>query len=197
MSEASHSKDIKMPIEHKLIRVEDPADPQRCQAGGDKGEGQCMFRAVEGVKYCPKHGAGYVKSLEEKKALHDYRLQKWMVRVGEFSASENVTSLRGEVGILRMTLEETLNMCSDQKELMLYSHRIQDIVMKIDKIVNSVAKIEMRSGNLLDKSAALVLAGQIVDLITRHVTDPKVVDDISEELINLIAKLAGKDVEME
>ena len=185
-----------MPIEQKLIRCE-PSDPRRCQAGGDNGEGQCCFTAVEGQKYCVKHGAGVQQARQEKKAVHDYRLHKWQVRMDEFAASENVTSLRGEVGILRMTLEETANMCHDQKDLMMYSHRISDLVMKIDKIVNSITKIEMRSGTLLDKSAALVLAGQIVDIIGRHVTDAKAVDDISEELINLIATLAGKDLELE
>lgn len=185
-------------IEQKLIRV-DPADPRRCQAapGGSTGEAQCCFQAMEGVKYCPKHSGNYMQALQEKKKLHDYRLHKWQIRMDEFAASENVSSLRGEVGILRMMLEETLNMCNDHKDLMLYSHRIQDIVMKVDRVVNSIAKIEMRSGNLLDKSAALVLAGQIVELISRHVSDPKAIDEISNELINLVAKLAGKDLDLE
>lgn len=183
-------------VDRKLIRCEE-TDPNRCQARGDGGEGQCVFLAVEGLKVCPKHGAGRQESIKERKAVHDYLLHKWQLRVDEFASSENVTSLRGEVGVLRLTLEQTLNMCHNDKDLLLYSHRIQDVVMKIDKVVNSVSKLEMKSGNLLDKSAALVLAGKIVDIISQHVEDEKAVDAISNDLIDLVAKLAGKDLDLE
>jgi len=183
--------------EQKLIRC-DANDPHRCQASGQQG--QCPYQAVQledgtWTKNCWRHGGNKSIEASDRKKLHDYRLHKWQMRMDEFSASENITSLRGEVGILRMTLEETLNMCDDRQSLLMFSSRIGDLVMKIDKLTNSLTKIEMKQGNLLDKSAALILAGQIVEIIGRYVTDPAAIDTISDELIDLIVQLAGKEPE--
>lgn len=184
-------------MEKKLTHC-DAADPHRCQASGQNGQCPFLSEQLEDGTWtdrCMRHGANFQIEKHETKKLHDYRLQRWQLRMDEFAASENVTSLRGEVGILRMTLEETLNMCTDKQELMLYSHRIQDLIIKIDKVVNSLTKIEMKAGNLLDKSAALILAGQIVDIIGHHISDAHAIDAISEQLIDLIVKLAGKEPE--
>jgi hypothetical protein len=183
-----------MPGELKLERC-DPTDPNRCQGVGSQG--QCPFKAVPGTQMCQRHGANKQLESQDTKRLHDYHLQKWQVRIDDFSASERLTSLRGEVGILRMMLEQTLEMCDDQQQLMLYSHRIQDLTMKIDKLVNSLSKIEMKAGNLLDKSQALILASQIVELIGRHITDATTIDAISNELIDLVVKLAGKETDLD
>jgi hypothetical protein len=181
-------------LEKKLEHC-DPADPRRCQATGRNG--QCPFKAEEGATLCVRHGANKQLEAAERKKVHDYRLHKWQVRMDEFAASERLTSLRGEIGILRLMLEETMNMCEDQQTLMLYSHRIQDLTMRVDKLVNSLNKIEMKSGNLLDKGQALILAGQIVEIIGEHVTDPSAIDKISGQLIDLVVKLAGKEPELD
>jgi hypothetical protein len=151
---------------------------------------------VEGATYCPRHGANKQLESQEKQAVHDYRLQKWQANVDYFAASPKVTTLRGEIGILRMMLEEQLNLCENQQDLLLYSHRISHLVGQIHNLVNTITKLEMKTGNFLDKSAALVLAGNIVDIIGRHVEDNKTVEDISSELLTLVTKLAGKEVEI-
>ena len=182
-------------IEQKLIRVEEN-DPTRCQAVAF-GSGQCPYQAVPGIKYCSRHGGNKAAADGERKRVHDYQLQIWQQRVDEFASSEKVTSLAGEIGILRLHLESIQNMCKDSNDLLIYSTRISDLAMKIDKLITTFDKLQNRSGNLLNKSAALVLAGQIVDIITAHVDDPLKVNLISEGIINLVAALAGKDVEEE
>jgi hypothetical protein len=185
-----------MALEHKLVKCE-PTDPRRCQGPGDGIEGQCCFTALEGTKYCSKHGATVILARQEKKKYHDYILHKWQQRVDEFSASERVTNLHGEVGLLRMQIETIVNQCQDDRELMLYSSRISDLVMKADKLVNSIDKINNRSGNLLNKSAALSLAGSIIDIIGAEVDDPLKIERISNGIIGLVAKMAGKEMEDE
>jgi hypothetical protein len=123
-----------------------------------------------------------------------YRLQVWQQRVEEFAANEQITSLAGEIGILRLILEEIIVQCKTQTDLIMFSSRISDLVMNVDKIVNTFDKIENKNGNLLDKSAALVLAGKIVDIIGEHIDDPVKIDKISNDIIDLVARLAGKDV---
>lgn len=195
------SAGFKMPIERKMIKC-DPADPNRCQGREGPGGGQCTFLAVPNQLYCLKHGGAAHEAIAEKKRVSLYRLQKWQERVDEFASSEQALSLRDEAGILRLQLESIHNMCDSPQDLLLYSSRMADLVMKIDKVVNSIAKIESKSTALLDKSAALILAGQIVDTIAGAIStlpipeqqQAQVIDDISSGIIGLVAKLAGKDL---
>lgn len=191
-------------IEQKMIKCE-PNHPNRCMGQQGQGGNQCPFLAVEGEKYCLKHGGASHASRTEIKRASLYRLFQWQQRIDEFTAHENALSLRDELSILRLQLEQIMNMCQEPKDLMLYSSRISDLAMKIDKIANSCVKMESRSAALLDKSAALILAGQIVDTIGAAMAElplteeqqSEVVDRISGGIIDLVAKLAGKDIEDE
>jgi hypothetical protein len=195
-------------IKHKLINAE-PDDPMRCQGQGQSGEGQCHWLSLAGmardghlddadirdytdIDRCPKHG-GFIKvNQREKKALHDYRLQVWQERINEFCESPKVKSLRGEIAIVRMLTETILSMCEKPQDLMLYSGKIGDLVMKIEKLVRSCDRLESSMGMLLDRAGALVLAGQIVEIISKHVTEPHVIDEISNGIIDAISSLTGE-----
>ena len=193
-----------MSIERKLIPVSDPTDPNRCGGPGDRGEGQCSFLSVEGTVTkgpmsgrCAKHGGTSAITGQEKKRYHDFLLGKWQQRVDDFSASERITNLHGELGILRMQIEVIVAQCHSEQDLMLYSSKISDLTMKANTLVTSIDKIQSRSGNLLNKSAALVLAGKIVDIIAAEIHDPAKQERISNGIIDLVAKLAGKDLDDE
>ena len=195
-------------IEHKLINAE-PDDPMRCQGPGQSGEGQCHWLSLQGmardghlddadirdysgIDRCPKHGGPALMQHKENKKLHDYRLQVWQERIDEFCESSKVKSLRGEIAIVRMLTENILAMCEKPQDLMLYSGKIGDLVMKTEKLVRSCDRLESSMGMLLDRAGALVLAGQIVEIISKHVTEPAVVDEISNGIIDAISSLTGE-----
>lgn len=180
-------------IETKLVKC-DPADPHRCQSD-TKGDGQCPYLAEPESKFCIRHGGNRAGQVAEKKRVHDYRLQQFQERVTEFAASDKVTNLAGEIGILRLLLEQIWNQCQTQQDLVIFSSKIADLVMKVERLVSTFDKMTHRSSNLLDKSAALVLAGQIVEIIGRVVDDPHKIDQVSSDIIDLVAKLAGKEME--
>jgi len=171
-------------IEAKLHLV-DEHDPRRCQ--GVQKDGQCKYAAMEGSNFCPRHGGNKAIEAAEKESLRQYRVAKWQQRIGEFADDDKVKGLREEIGVLRLLLEETLNMCKDSTDLLLYSSRINDTVMKIEKLVTSCHRLESATGALLDKTQALHLAGVIVEIIGRHVTDQEAVDAISNEIVSAIA----------
>jgi hypothetical protein len=54
-------------------------DPNRCQAVD--GAGQCPYKAVEGTKYCPRHGANKTLATTKAEAIRNYNLGKWRDRV--------------------------------------------------------------------------------------------------------------------
>lgn len=154
---------------------------ERCE--GNISTGQCINCKVQGSDFCVNHGAN--KQLESKNgdSVRNYRLQRWKTRVGEMADSEGIKSLREEVGILRVILEEMMNTCEDSTDLLLYSQRMADLVMKIEKLVSSCDRLENRMGLLLGKDSILQLAATYVNIINTYVVDPEVIEKISLEMI--------------
>lgn len=180
-------------VDNKFQRVE-PDDPRRCQASTKIG--QCPYKAAEGAKNCSMHQG--TRGIEEKKSQKMYRLAKWGDRMSQFADDPQVKSLREEIGILRIVLEETVNMCQEPAQILLYASKITDTVVKIEKLVASCHRLEASTGMLLDKSAALHLAGVIVEIIGRNVPDEQIVDDISTEIVTAIleTQMASKKEKM-
>ena len=81
-----------------------------------------------------------------------------------------------------MILEETLNQCNDSMDLLLYSQKMADLVIKIEKLVTSCDRLENRMGLLLDKASVLQLAQTYVQIINNYVSDPEVIEQISLEM---------------
>lgn len=198
-----------MHIEQKLVECE-PDDPNRCQAVGSGGEGQCRYLSLKGIierketvvqdpslyknaLNCPKHGSAKQIQKEERKRVNQYRLQVWQERIHEFTESEQVKTLRDEIGILRFLLETMLNKCGSATELMIYSQKIGDLVMKIEKTVRSCDRLESNMGMLIDRAGALILAAKIVETITEHVKEPAIIDQISGGIIDAISNITSNE----
>ena len=154
---------------------------ERCEATVKSG--QCPYCKAEGTSYCPMHGSNSGRNAHTAEVIRNYRLQRWKSRIDEFADNDQIKSLREEVGILRMMMEEMLNKCTDTTELLLYSHRIADLAMKIERLVISCDKLENRMGMLLSKSAVLQLAGTYVSIINTYVKDIDVIEQISVEML--------------
>jgi hypothetical protein len=175
-----------MPVEAKFQRVA-PDSPLRCRSAG--GEGQCHFQRTENSEYCPMHGGNKGEEKAEKDRIRTYRLSKWRTRLDEFADDPKVKGLREEIGILRILLEETMNRCSDESDLILQSNRISDLIGRIEKVVSSCHRLEQSTGQLLDKTMALNFATQVVEIIAIYVVDGDIVDKISSEIIQRLAQL--------
>lgn len=180
-------------IESKMERVEDPADPRRCQT--NYKHGQCPYKALEHSEYCAMHGGNKAQESRNKKVMQQYQLAMWQKRVDEFADNDKVKTLRDEIGILRVVLENIIVLCKDKNQLLLFSSKIAEMVTKIERLVVSCNKLEASSGMLLDKSAALHLAGQMVEIIGRHVTDGEAIEKIANEIAHVILDMNGASIE--
>lgn len=129
-----------------------------------------------------------------KKVKKMYDLAMWQSRVEEFSDHDEVKTLRSEIGVLRLLLENTLIKCKNQTDLLLYSAKISELVGKIEKLVMSCNRLEASTGMLLDKSAALHLASQMVEIIGNYVDDAEAIDGIASEIAQVILNMNGKDI---
>ena len=170
-------------IEHKLIRWDPFEHPGSDRCTVTHKDQQCPYCVVEGSKYCHRHNANHDLKKQERESLKNYRLTKWRHRISELANSPEVKSLREEIGIMRMMLEEMLEGCTDRVELLLYSSRISDLVMKVEKLVVSCDKLENRMGLLLDKQSILFLATQYIEIIHNHIEDAEVLESINEEIV--------------
>lgn len=179
-----------MVTENKFVRVA-PDAPDRCQ--GVYTHGQCPYRALPKSQYCTMHAGRNSALQNEEKRI--YRLTKWQNRVGQIADHEQVKSLREEIGILRILMEEILNMCNDSSTLLMYSNRLSDLALRIEKLVNTCHKLELSTGLLLDKSTALNIGAEIVEVISKYVSDEGVLEQIGESIITTILKLGSKNAE--
>lgn len=161
------------------IRVEKD-DPNRCQSNGAAGS-QCQMRATPGSLYCRLHGG----VAQNHRINRNYRLTKFQARIEEFADNDKVKSLREEIGILRVMMEEIINRCNSSTDLILSSGKIADLVMRIEKLVNSCHRIEERTGMLLDKTAALKMADGIIEIIAAFVT-PSILDNIALKILEVV-----------
>lgn len=161
-------------------------DPKRCQ--GVLKTGQCTYFALEHSKFCQRHGGNKGQEEHERESLRTYRVAQWQARIGEFADSEKVKSLREDIGVLRLVLEETLSICKDSNDLLMYASRITDTVIKIEKLVASCHRLETATGNTLDKQQALQFAATVVEIIGRHVVDADAVDAVQSEIMQLLSR---------
>jgi len=136
-----------------------------------------------------RHGGGNALAIREKEGLRNYRLTKWKNRVGEFADSQGIKSLREEIGILRVVLEEMLNQCDDATDLLLFSTRMAGLIMQIEKLVVSCDKMEGKMGLLLHKDSVLQLASEYVEIINKHVGDTQIIDIISMEMMQATLRI--------
>jgi len=171
-----------------MDRVTDPADPRRCK--GASKQGQCLNVAVTGSDYCRAHSG---QDLTEQRNLHGYLLAKAQdqTRLAEISDHlEPVKELRDSIGLLKMLIERRFNMIKDDNDLTMACGPLNQMLLSMDRLVNSCHKIEQNLGQLLAKAAILDLARQMVAIIVEElegIDDYEIiVDRITERLINTI-----------
>lgn len=169
----------------KWERIKDEDDPRRCQ-GVKPSQGQCRNISVEGSKFCPGHGGNKAFEAEKAKNLKNYRLNKFHVRIQELGNSNFVMDLREEIALLRILIEEKVNQCQCDADLILISGPLSDLVVKVEKLVTSCNRIDFKLGNLLDRTKVLQYAQQLVQIVGKHVTDTTVLEKISEEFLTIL-----------
>lgn len=162
-------------------------DPNRCQGIGKHG--QCYVKAEPNSKFCRFH-TGYAVAAKEKR---NYRLKKWQHRVGEFADNSQIKSLREEIGILRMLLEEVLGKCNSSTELLLHSQKITTLVGQIEKLVVSCHKLEHATGFLMDLDQIMRFADNFLELLGRFEKDPLVLDQMADQVPLIIQQLGTSD----
>lgn len=170
---------------NQFERVTELDDPHRCQSN-DK-HNQCLMKAVPGSKYCKRHGGNSAIIAREKEGLRNLKLTKFKARLAVLGNSPDIMSLRDEIGVTRMTLEELINSCEGASDLITMSGQISALVNNVAKLVKECHSIEEKTGHLLSKDNLNMFAGQIIDIVVKHVMDEDIRRAIAADIVEAAA----------
>lgn len=173
-----------------IIKVAED-DPTRCQHI-IASKGQCRNKSVVDGDRCIAHGGPMQTKSAEVKRLNNYRIANAQVQqqLSEFANSSGIKSLRDEVAILRMLMQDQLDKCKDSTELMLRSQSISDLVLKITTVVTSCHKLEANMGQHLDKTAILQFATEVINIVgTALEGQEDKIDEIASGILSVVGRI--------
>jgi hypothetical protein len=75
---------------------------------------------------------------------------------------------------------------------MIHSNKISDLVIKIEKLVSSCHRLERSTGQLLDKTAIIQVAGMFSEVIGEYVSED-IQAEISQRLIDIVQEVEMAD----
>jgi glutamine synthetase adenylyltransferase len=153
-----------------------------------------MNVATEHSSYCLAHGGNKAEQTARLQSLNNYRLTRANARLLELAHNPNLKNLRDEVAILRIMLEERLNSCKDAVDMMTQSGALVDLITKIQLLVISAAKLERVAGDLLDRSALINFANEVVTIISEEVTDAAQISRISDRIFEATSRASVTDI---
>lgn len=149
------------------IKYAQPDDPRRCK--GTVKQGQCPNLAVPEGTMCRAHGGNKQQLHAANRNIKGLRSSIWQDRIKDFAEEDKIKSLTNEIGILRLLLEERLNTCTDQGDLLLQSAPLSDLVSRVERLVTSCHKLDLQMGGLVNKQALVRFADAIITLVSEHV----------------------------
>lgn len=201
LHKASGDSDDESLLEYDQKKIEvitDESDPDRCQALIAQGQRQCNHKGAllpngKRASYCRLHSGNTSQQAVARERQRNYALTRWRAQVEAKADNSEIKSLREEIGILRVLLETRLNQCQSDLDLLCHSAAISDMVDKIQRVVVSCHKLEGAMGQLLDKAALIQFAGEIISVISNHITDANVIKAIGDDIISILDRPSVSD----
>ncbi len=150
--------------------------------------GQCTEEALEQDKYCSLHT--HVDPEKHQKRLYNLLKYKYRTRYEQIGDHEALRSLRDEVSIAKMMLEETLNAIQNDAEFLASRANLAQQLATVEKLVVSMVKMETSLGTLLAKPTLLKIAADIVRILLEKLQDVPnhelIIDTISAEIMKTV-----------
>jgi len=151
-------------------------------------QGQCSEEAIEGCRFCSLHTN--IDPEKHQKRLYNLLKFKYRSRYEEIGDHESLRSLRDEVAIAKMMLEQSFNLINDDSEFMASRADLAHQLATIEKLTASMLKMETSLGTLISKPTLLKIAGDIVKILLEKLQDipnhEMIIDDISAEILKTI-----------
>lgn len=154
----------------------------KCTRSGPNGS--CPLDATSGSLFCEKHSNPSV--LRRNYILEDTKLQAKLDR----DQGNVIYSLRDEVVLLRAMVEDRLNFAKNDVERLVAYQQVATWIATIDKLVNSLNKLEKETSQTLTKATLMEVARQLVQVIAEEIqhlpNHEMVIDAISQRVVPVI-----------
>lgn len=171
---------------HAILRMEHPADPERCQAT-IRSRGQCFLKAVPGSKFCPVHGGNKQAEADNKHNIYRYRLAVYQSRLDTITDSNAIKSLRDEIGILRFLAQTHLDNVRTQSELLMFSTPLTRLISRITSLSMTCAKVEASLAVIMDHQNAVDIALQLLHVVHQHA--PGITELLADDIVTVLDRL--------
>lgn len=151
---------------------------EKCTRSGPNGS--CPLDAVEGSLFCEKHSNQL--SLRRNYLLEDAKLQEKISR----DQGSVIYSLRDEVVLMRAMVEDRLNLAKTDAERLMAYQQVATWIATIDKLVNSLNRLEKETSQTLTKETLMEVGRQLVQVIAEEIRElpnhEMVIDSIARRI---------------
>jgi hypothetical protein len=177
------------PAKHE--RAPYPEHPDRCTA--QAGHTQCPYLKVPGTDVCEIHAYHNRQRVSLTQNRKIYLAAQWQADAGPFADSDEIKSLRQEIGILRLLLFRMMESCKSPNDLLMRHSSISELILKIQKVVEACHKLEAASGGLLDKDHLSSFGLTVINLVSTYINDPDTLRKFAGALVEEIKKIGQPD----
>lgn len=178
-----------------MAKVTDPADPDRCK--GTFSDGQCMNRASFGSDYCQAHGGQIARAEAAESRIYNLNKAQYRRRLAELKDHEEIKSLREEIALCRLLIEERFNKIQNDADLLAAYSTVNSLMLTLERLIKTTHQIEQNLGTLLSKPTVILLGQNLVQIINEELAGvegyERIVDRTCERLFETIESTTNKD----
>lgn len=160
--------------------VKDPADPNRCK--GNAPDGQCRNVAMDGLDYCKYHSGSLAKQEKIGQGIYNLSKARYRSRLGELKEHEQIVSLREEIALTRLLIEERFNNIKNDADLLAAYSTVNSLVLTLERLIKTSHHIEQQLGTLLSKPSVLVLGQVLVQIVGEELQNVPNYEDVVDRL---------------
>jgi len=152
--------------------------------------GSCPRQVVTGSLFCDRH-------TDEAERVRNYLIEDAKLREGfDRQQRADLYSLREEVTLLRTMINDRLNMAKSDAERIVAYREISTWIGTVDKLVNSVNKLDKETSQVLSKETLMSVAAAIVKVISEEIKKlpghEQVIDAVATRIVPLIEEASNK-----
>lgn len=148
---------------HEVNRVSTADDPRRCH--GTAASGQCWNISVEGAHHCMV--CAKTDLIDAGRRQYLLTNPRFQARLTQLSTADEIKSLRDEVAIARMLVEERLN--DTNHDLFQSSGAINALLLTIEKLVSRSHILEQNLGQLYRKGTIVQMMQAFITVVDEEV----------------------------
>ena len=154
--------------------------------------GMCNQPSCDGSDFCQKHS-------KESDRVRSYQLSspELRARFSHHADSDSIETVRDEVILLRSLINDRLNLARNEAERIVAFREIHPAIATLNKLVESLCKLEKSTHLVLGKEALNRLGDEIVNILIEELslvdgyTD--IVDRVAGRIATVISEARNKD----